>query len=611
MRRSTLFVVVAMLAMLLSSCGRGGDAPSVSNEHPFVGEKFTISGTIDADGARPITLEAFDEQWDEVAEAKTNADGGYRFTTSQKESTSRYRVVAPAAGELDRLVTAPVKVATVEDAVTLSVVRAGRSGTALGESKFRKPGRTFELQRLDGTTWKTIDTAHEDQHGRTKIPFDVEGTRFYRLVGDVIKGTQGATSPTEKFSKGPKKLSPNVIYVTVEGGKNPIIKGEDYKANAVLVTDGEPSKPLRVDEFEVRGNSSAAKVKHPYKMKFKKSRRPFNLPDDKTWILLANYGDRSLVRTALGYDIGAGLNGLDWTPRSAFTELFINGEYVGSYQISESVKIDKNRINIDKEKGVVVEVDKHFREDHVPGFYGDHEIPYAFKDPDERKKGKNAEEGITDAKVDGIKSRIRDFEKVLYGDDFKDPRTAGRSTSTSTRRSTTTWSRSSPRRTTATSIAATSSTPTTTPRRTRRSSWDRCGTSTAAPGRSRTRRSPAPPSRARPVGGSAATAPEPQHRQDPLVRADDPGPGVPRCAQAEVGGEARETSRTSPTTAWSAKRTKLESPPTTTAPAGARTPHSGCRPVPRRMRARSRTSRTGTSSASPGWTVSSNERLEY
>ena len=421
MRRSTLIVVLAMLAMLLSGCGRGDDAPSVSNKHPFVGEKFTISGTIEADGARPVTLEAFDEQWDEVVAAKTNADGGYRFTASQKESTSRYRVVAPAAGKLDRLVTAPVKVTTVEDAVTLSVVRAGRSGTALGESKFRKPGRTFALQWLDGTKWKTIDTAHEDQHGRTKIPFDVEGTRFYRLVGDVIKGTEGATSPTEKFSKGPKKLGPNVIYVTVEGGKNPIIKGEDYKANAVLVTDGEPSKPLRVDEFEVRGNSSAAKVKHPYKMKFKKSRRPFNLPDDKTWILLANYGDRSLVRTALGYDIGAGLNGLDWTPRSTFTELFINGDYVGSYQLSESVKIDKNRINIDKERGVVVEVDKHFREDHVPGFYGDHQIPYAFKDPDERKKGKDAEEGITDAKVDGITTRIRDFEKVLYGDDFADP----------------------------------------------------------------------------------------------------------------------------------------------------------------------------------------------
>ena len=420
MRRSALLVVAA-LAMLLAACGSGGDAPSVSNRHPFVGEKFTISGEIGTDGARPVILESFDEEWGEVAKAKTNSDGAYTFTTSQKGRAARYRVVAPATGEHGKHVTAPVKVTTVEDEVTLSVVRAGRSGTALGEAKFRKPGRTFTLQWLDGTTWKTIASDKEDQHGRTKIAFDVKGSRFYRLVGDVIKGTQGATSPTERFTKGPKKLGNNVVYITVEGGKSPIIKGVDYKANAVLVTDGKPSKPLRVDEFEVRGNSSAPKVKHPYKLKFKKSRRPFNLPEDKTWILLANYGDRSLVRTALGYDVGAGLNGLAWTPRSAFTELYINGEYVGSYQLSESIKIDKNRVHIDKKKGVVVEIDKHFKEDHVPGFYGDHEIPYAFKDPDERKAGKDADEGITDDKVAGIKSRILGFEKVLYGDDFKDP----------------------------------------------------------------------------------------------------------------------------------------------------------------------------------------------
>ena len=422
MRRSALLVVAALLAATLSSCGAHGDAPSLSVKHPFVGEKFTISGDVDTDGARPVTLELLDDEgWEDVDTAKTTADGAYSFTTSLKESSSRYRVLAPATKELERHVTAPVKVTTVEDAVSLSVVRAGRSGTALGESKHRQPGRKFELQWLDGSTWKPMGSDREDDHGRVEIEFDAKGSRFYRLVGEVIKGTQGATSPAEKFARGPKKLGANVIYITVDGGKVPIIKGNDYKANAVIVTDGKPSKPLRVDEFEVRGNSSADKVKHPYKLKFKKSRRPFNLPEDKTWILLANYGDRSLVRTALGYDIGAGLNGLDWTPRSAFTELYVNGEYVGSYQISESIKIDKNRINIDKKKGVVIEVDKHFKSDHVPGFYGDHEIPYAFKDPDEKKKGKNRDEGITDDKIAGMQSRILGFEKVLYGDDFKDP----------------------------------------------------------------------------------------------------------------------------------------------------------------------------------------------
>ena len=425
MKRSVLAVVAALMALMLSACGAGSDAPTVSNEAPFVGEKFTLSGTVDADGARTVVLEEYDdgEGWDEVAKAESESNGEYAFTTTQDDPVIRYRVVAAATSELEKHVTETVKVATVEDEVHLSVVRAGTSGTAIGESKYRKEGRNFELQWLDGSDWKKLGSAAEDDRGRVSIPFDVKGSRFYRLVGDVIAGTKGATSPATRFTKGPKKLSQNVMYVTVDDFKDPVVKGTNYEANAVMVTDGQATKPFRVDEFAVRGNSSASKVKPPYKIKFKKARRPFNLPEDKTWILLANYGDRSLVRTALGYNMGAGLDGLAWTPRHTFTELYVNGDYKGSYQLSESIKIDKNRVNIDNKKGVVVEVDKHYKEDGVPGFFGDHKLPYAMKDPDERKKGKEADEGITDDKIAAFKSRILDFEKVLYGADFKNPET--------------------------------------------------------------------------------------------------------------------------------------------------------------------------------------------
>ena len=316
MKRSVLAVVAALVMLMLSACGGGSDAPTVSNEAPFVGEKFTLSGTVDADGARSVVLEEYDdgEGWDEVAKAESESNGEYAFTTSQDDPVIRYRVVAAAAGELEKHVTAPVKVTTVEDEVHLSVVRAGTSGTAIGESRYRKAGRNFELQWLDGSDWKKLGSAAEDDHGRVSIPFDVKGSRFYRLVGDVIAGTKGATSPATRFTKGPEKLSQNVMYVTVDDFKDPVVKGTNYEANAVMVTDGQATKPFRVDEFAVRGNSSASKVKHPYKIKFKKARRPFNLPEDKTWILLANYGDRSLVRTALGYTMGAGLDGLKWTP---------------------------------------------------------------------------------------------------------------------------------------------------------------------------------------------------------------------------------------------------------------------------------------------------------
>ena len=415
-------IAVALMSFTLVSCGGGDDAPTVSNTAPFVGEKFTLSGTVDADGARPVALQSFDEGWKEVDKGETTSDGGYTFTTSTEERSARYRVVAAAKGELEQHVTTAVKVTTVVDEVYLALVRAGSmGGTAIGESKYLKAGRNFELQWLDGSKWKKLGSAKEDGHGRVSIPFDLKGSRFYRLVGDVIAGTKGATSPATRFTKGPKKLGQKVMYVNTDDFKDPVVRKAPYEANAVMVTDGQITKPFRVDEFAVRGNTTASKIKKPYKIKFKKARRPFGLPEDKTWILLANFQDRTLVRNQIAYNIGAGLDGLKWTPRGTFVELYLNGTYKGSYQLSESIKIDKNRINISPTKGIVVEIDKHYEDEGIPGFFGDHQIPYAFKDPDERKTGKEADEGITDDKIAGMESRIMAFEKVLYGSNFDDP----------------------------------------------------------------------------------------------------------------------------------------------------------------------------------------------
>src|SRR5687768_5144937 len=135
MRRISIAVALALVSFMLVSCGGGNDAPTVSNTAPFVGEKFTLTGNVDAEGARPVALEAFVEGWSRVAKATTTADGAYTFTTSLDEPSMRYRVVAPAKGELEKYVTAPVKVVTVEDEVYLAVVRGpGKSGFAIGES---------------------------------------------------------------------------------------------------------------------------------------------------------------------------------------------------------------------------------------------------------------------------------------------------------------------------------------------------------------------------------------------------------------------------------------------------------------------------------------------
>ena len=130
------------------------------------------------------------------------------------------------------------------------------------------------------------------------------------------------------------------------------------------------------------------------------------MKSDKTWILLANYGDWTLVRSMVAWDLGKMLEGLKWTPTSTFAELFLNGKYLGSYQLVESIKIDKNRVTVDAETGQVIEIDPHWKEDGVPGFVGKSGLNYAWKDPDEFKTLDDEDcdeptdpEGLTTAKI--------------------------------------------------------------------------------------------------------------------------------------------------------------------------------------------------------------------
>ena len=231
--------------------------------------------------------------------------------------------------------------------------------------------------------------------------------------------------PTKAPSGGPSTLGTNAIYATTDNGKTPTTKGVDYEGRAVIVSGNEVTESLDLETIAVRGNSTADKPKKPYKMKFVDKQKPFGMKNDRTWILLANYGDWTLIRSKIAWDIGQLLDGLKWTPKQTFTELYLNGKYLGSYQLTESIKIDKNRVNVDAEKGQVIEFDPHWKEDGVPGFVGKSGMNYAWKDPDEFKTldpedgGGPDPEGLSNAKIADMKKKIQNFETVLYGADNK------------------------------------------------------------------------------------------------------------------------------------------------------------------------------------------------
>ena len=131
-----------------------------------------------------------------------------------------------------------------------------------------------------------------------------------------------------------------------------------------------------------RGNSTWKAAKKPYAIKLDKKAEVLGMPKHKRWVLLANYNDRTDLRTEISMDLGR-RTGLDYTPRTKFVELVMNGTYQGLYQITEQLKIDENRVDVGDD-GFLLEIDGRAGEDPDDVYFRDSRLSrnIVIKDPD-------------------------------------------------------------------------------------------------------------------------------------------------------------------------------------------------------------------------------------
>ena len=104
---------------------------------------------------------------------------------------------------------------------------------------------------------------------------------------------------------------------------------------------------IALEYFRGRGNSTWDQDKKPYKIKLAKGKDLFGLGKNKHWALMANAAvyDGSLTKNRIVSWLGTKL-GMAYTPRMVPVDLVVNGEYLGSYFLSEVVRLDTNRVDI-------------------------------------------------------------------------------------------------------------------------------------------------------------------------------------------------------------------------------------------------------------------------
>ena len=129
------------------------------------------------------------------------------------------------------------------------------------------------------------------------------------------------------------------------------MNGKEEWHNATFTMDGAgvwadiPATSIKV---KGRGNSSwtqSYNSKNPYRLKFPEKVKMFGLSGGKNWVLLANKQSGSMTSNAIAMKIADQVGSLACN-HIVPVELYVNGNYRGSYNLTEKVGISNNSIDV-------------------------------------------------------------------------------------------------------------------------------------------------------------------------------------------------------------------------------------------------------------------------
>ena len=224
-----------------------------------------------------------------------------------------------------------------------------------------------------------------------------------------------------------------VMYITTEN--NTPVTSKDYYLQATYYLDakgisgyeniGSASAPLTL-EIKGRGNYSWTGFdKKPYRIKLTDKQALLGMNKSKHFALLAHADDakdkKGYLRNAVGFQLSQ-MIGLDWTPAVQPLELVLNGDYVGLYFLTETIRVDKDRVNITEQEdnvtdataitgGWLVEIDNYDSDPHITIKEGGKTTMWVtYKTP----------EILSAQQEEYLTNQIKKIDNLVYGDKNSD-----------------------------------------------------------------------------------------------------------------------------------------------------------------------------------------------
>ncbi len=183
---------------------------------------------------------------------------------------------------------------------------------------------------------------------------DVDCSRGFRYVRFVSTGDHRCNVAELEFYGTPGEGDDSKLYqitnlptvcINTVDSQEPYDKVTEIIGNVVII-DGhriDVDKPATVRE---RGNASRDFPKKPWRIKFDKKQNVLDAPAKaKKWTLINNYGDKTLLRNLLAFEIARRL-GMTYVPYGRAVDVVLNGEYKGCYQLCDQIEVKEGRVDI-------------------------------------------------------------------------------------------------------------------------------------------------------------------------------------------------------------------------------------------------------------------------
>lgn len=216
---------------------------------------------------------------------------------------------------------------------------------------------------------------------------------------------------------------PSVYINTLDNSA--VTSKNTYKYARMVWVDGTTTTVYDSVQIRGRGNSTWNMAKKPYRIKFAKKEKLMGKGHAKarSWTLMANCADKSMMRNALTTDLG-NFAGLPFTPGALFVDFYLNNSYIGTYQISDQVDIRPHRVNIFDQNDYMVKDDTT----NITGGYllestanTDFSGSYFYTPKGHFIRIHSPEDSIIKRQKNYIQNHVKAFENALYSDNFDDP----------------------------------------------------------------------------------------------------------------------------------------------------------------------------------------------